>query len=180
MFYFKRFGNSKGQALVEAALTAPLIVFFLFMIIWFARIMLTWQQITGAARYGTDMIAYTSFSKEDIGKYITNYLCDKGNIGRTLDSSTATLHIDVNIHDQPPHDYSLSLIKNIKNFNPVGLADTVKNILPVVQNSSVTITYTYKTPPVMHIVGIPELNIKAYSEVLSGTGSAGQKKRSGT
>jgi Flp pilus assembly protein TadG len=33
--------QSKGQALIEAALVVPLIIIFLFAVLWFVRIMLT-------------------------------------------------------------------------------------------------------------------------------------------
>ena len=95
MFARKMINGKKGQALIEAALTAPLIIFFLFTIIWFGRVVLTWQQLVGAARYGTDLIAYTPYSEEEISRDIRNYLCHGNNIGRTLDRSTDTLKIEV-------------------------------------------------------------------------------------
>ncbi|MDR0819943.1 MAG: pilus assembly protein [Endomicrobium sp.] len=61
MFYFKCFKQSRGQALVEAALIVPPIILFLFTVIWFACVMLTWQQISTAARYGTDFNCIYSF-----------------------------------------------------------------------------------------------------------------------
>lgn len=178
MFIFKCFGKSKGQSLVEAALTAPLIVFFLFTIIWFAGVMLTWQQITGAARYGTDMIAYTDFSKNSIENNIRNYLCHRNTIGRTLNPDRNILDINVNINDQKPMDYTLS-IKNIQSFNPLNFLEQIQGIAPgfIAEKSSVIITYKYKLPRILRTTGREFLEIKARSEVLSGFGGAGQRKR---
>lgn len=181
MFILKRFGKSKGQALVEAALTAPLIVFFLFTVIWFAGVMLTWQQITGAARYGSDLIAYTDFSQNSIENNIRSYLCDSHTIGRTLNPDRNVLKINVDIKDQPPMDYSINIdsLKNLINYNPFNLLRHFQNIAPsfVAGTSSVEINYEYRLPAVLRIAGRESLTIKARSEVLTGFGGAGQKRR---
>jgi hypothetical protein len=175
MLFVNGFRNHKGQSLTEAALIMPLVVLFLFTIIWFAKIMLTWQQITGAARYGTDLISYTPFSKSYIKQDIINYLCDVKNIGRTLDRNK--LEINIEIHDAATIDYTLSL-ENFSSFNPLEILDDIKSLTPVGQEkSSVEIIYTYNTPFLLKAIGKETIQIKAHSEVLSGTGSAGQKTR---
>jgi len=166
--------NIKGQALVEAALITPLIVFFLFTLVWFARIMLTWQQIIGAARYGTDLIAYTNFSKSSIENYVISYLCDKNNIGRTLDPDKLT--VEAKIQNQPKIDFSISF-SSLLNFNPQNIIDTLIAVSPAAPMSSVTVTYKYRTPLVLRAAGREYIEIKAVSEVLNGSGSAGEKKR---
>jgi len=176
MLCFKRF-HSKGQSLVEAALFTPLIVFFLLTIVWFARVVLTWQQITGAARYGTDLLAYTNYSKSTIENLITSYLCDTGNVGRTLDKDKLT--VTVTPHDCSSLDFSLSFDSLSNFFNPeniLGLADSLLFFNST--KSTVDIAYTYKLPSILKIAGQENLTIKAHSEVLSGTGSAGMQKRS--
>ena len=181
MFIFKRFGKSKGQALVEAALTAPLIVFFLFTVIWFAGIMLTWQQITGAAKYGTDLIAYTDFSQQSIENNIRNYLCDRNTIGRKLNPDRNVLNIRVDINDQPRMDYRISIF-NTESYNPLNVLEQIGGIaMPFIENSSsVVITYEYRMPAVFRSLSRREtLKITARSEVLTGFGSAGQKRRRG-
>jgi Flp pilus assembly protein TadG len=176
MICFKSFKKSKGQALVEAALAAPLIVFFLFTIIWFARVMLTWQQLESAARYGTDMIAYTPFSENRIKSDIQNYLCNRSNIGRTLDADN--LGIEIVLNDYPRIGILLSFEDSAGGIS--GMLDSIKSyaegILPFAKKSYVEVSYSYRTPPLLRLVS-ENITIKARSEVLSGTGSAGSKIR---
>ena len=47
--------NNKGQAFVEAAFIFPIMVVLIFSVIWFARILLTWQQLISATRLLQDM-----------------------------------------------------------------------------------------------------------------------------
>ncbi|MCL1972610.1 MAG: pilus assembly protein [Endomicrobia bacterium] len=181
--------NKNGQALVEAALIAPLMVFFLFTVIWFGRMMLTWQQISGAARYGTDMIAYTDFSKQYIETEIKNYLCNNFTIGRTLDREKLT--VTVSIKDlKEPIDFTLDnfiTMEIIKNpFKLIGeLTSKVENVWEVLNpkklitiednKSSVKITYEYKAPPIMRLLRQENIKLKAYSSVLADTGSPGSR-----
>lgn len=190
--------NKNGQALVEAALTAPLIVFFLFTIIWFGGIMLTWQQITGAARYGTDMIAYTPYDKRYIENEIKNYLCSNLTIGRVLDRNQ--LEIEISIKDlKEPIDFTLDNVINesLLDINPIkiienliGVFDKLKNqientwdvvnpknlINPDANKSFVEIRYNYKAPRVMSIfMQDDHIQIKARSTVLVDSGSSGSR-----
>ncbi len=174
MLYLTAFKKSKGQALVEAALIAPLIVLFLFTVIWFARVMLTWQQLITAARYGTDMMAYTPFSKTYIEKDIENYLCSAGNVGRILERDKLT--VEAVPKDYKKQDFTVSF-SNLESFNPLNLAERAKGILPVAAKSYVKITYKYRLPPLFRIAGREDFEIRAYSEVLTGTGSPGQQDR---
>ncbi|AKL97811.1 TadE family protein [Endomicrobium proavitum] len=177
----KRFKNSKpalrskGQSLVEAALFMPLIVFFLFAVVWFARVALTWQQLTGAARYGTDLLVYTRYSEDTIKGFIINYLCHSSNIGRTLDREK--LNVVVKANDSQKLDYSLSL-DNIANFSPTELVKLKDSLLAVnLKKSYVELVYTYKIPPILKFTGRENIEIKARSEILSGTGSSSETKR---
>jgi hypothetical protein len=176
----QHFKNTNGQALAEAALTAPLIVLFLFSVIWFGRIVLTWQQISGAARHGTDMIAYTDFSKNEIKADIVNYLCHGRNLGRILEKSPDALKIDIEINDLPSRiDYTLGIekVEDIERFNPVSIIETLAASNPLAPRMSyVEITYSYKVPPVLRFYK-ETLDIKVRSEVLSDTGSPGKNKR---
>jgi Flp pilus assembly protein TadG len=167
--------GSKGQALVEAALIAPLIVFFLFTIIWFGSVMLTWQQLVGAARYGTDLIAYTPLSKNAIKQDIINYLCHERTVGRILDKNK--LDIDVETKDAVPINFTLS-IENIFSSNFVSMVKTVKDISMFPDKSYVEVRYKYRFPRVISAIsGREEFWLKARSELLSGDASAGYKKR---
>ena len=77
--------NTKGQAFTEAIFVFPVIIVLIFSVVWFARVLLTWQQLVSATRYGTDMIANTTLSSDDIKKDIENYLTNKMIEGRRLD-----------------------------------------------------------------------------------------------
>ncbi|MDR3256571.1 MAG: pilus assembly protein [Endomicrobium sp.] len=178
MSYLKWIKQSRGQALVEAALIVPLIVFFLFTIVLFARIMLTWQQISTAARYGTDLIAYTPFSEKYIREDIKDYLCNARTIGRTLDPEKLDIIIEINDYESMKYDLSITDISSITSFNPVNILNTITGLTPVLTKKSfVEIKYSYKIPAILKIIGKENIEIKTRSEILSGTGSQGALKR---
>ncbi|MDR3253696.1 MAG: pilus assembly protein [Endomicrobium sp.] len=153
MFCFKRFKQSAGQTLVEASLIAPLIVFFLIMIIWFARIMLTWQQISTAARYGTDLIAYTSFNEQYIKDDIKDYLCNTKTIGRTLDSDKLNIIIEINDYEPMKYDFNINNISDFTKFNLVSIINNIAGLTPVFcKKSFVEIKYSYKIPKILKIL----------------------------
>jgi hypothetical protein len=164
-----------GQALVEAALIAPLIVFFLFGIIWFAGVVLTWQQLVGAARYGTDLLVYTPLGDTAIKRDITNYLCNKKTAGRILDSNK--LDIKIVFKDAVPINYTLSF-ENIFSSEFFSKINTIKDLFPVPETSYIEIRYKYKAPRLLRLVsGREDFWLKTRSEVLTGDGSAGYNKR---
>jgi Flp pilus assembly protein TadG len=178
MLYLKRLKQSRGQSLVEASLIAPLIVFFLFTIIWFACVMLTWQQISTAARYGTDLIAYTSFNVAYIKNDIKDYLCNTKTVGRTLDPEKLDIKIEINDYESVKYDFDIKDISSITTLNPVNVLNTFKGLIPSLnQKSFVEITYSYKIPIILKIIGEKNIKIKARSEVLSGSGSPKAAKR---
>ncbi|MDR1523467.1 MAG: pilus assembly protein [Endomicrobium sp.] len=155
----------RGQALVEAALIAPLIVVFLFAVVWFASLMLTWQQILTATEYGIDLITYTNFDKKYIENDIKNYLCDAKTLGRVLDLNRLIVKVEIN--DYKPVDVDIDFIKpDITSF---GSLDIVKGLVP--KNSFVEITYSYKIPKILKVIGKETIKIRSKLEVLSGTGS---------
>ncbi|MDR2773077.1 MAG: pilus assembly protein, partial [Elusimicrobiota bacterium] len=156
---FKNFNNNDGQSLTEAALIMPLVSFFLFTVIWFGQIMLTWQQLVGAARYGTDLISYTPFSKIYIEQDIVNYLCDKKTIGRTLNEDK--LKVVVKIYDVKKMDFTLSL-DNISNLNPLDFISNIGALNPFTEDKSyVEIVYSYDMPFVFKLMGKESIDIKA-------------------
>ncbi|MDR2860778.1 MAG: pilus assembly protein, partial [Elusimicrobiota bacterium] len=127
MIFEKQINNSRGQSLVEAALICPIIVFFLFALVWFARVSLTWQQLIGGARYGTDMIAYTDMNKTDIENAIVDYLCNN-KTGRILDSSK--LNVNINIADANKIDYELTLENVIDTAFFTRILNNLENMFP--------------------------------------------------
>ena len=79
--------DSKAQALLETLLIIPVLMVLLVGLFWFSRVLITKQQLIMAARYGTDLIANTNLSEQQIKKEIRNYLSDKNIEGRKLDPS---------------------------------------------------------------------------------------------
>jgi hypothetical protein len=175
MSYLKHLKQSRGQALVEGALFAPLIVFFLFTVLWFAGVMLTWQQISTAARYGTDLITYTSFSGEYIESDIRDYLCNVKTIGRILNSDRLDIRIEINDYESAEYNFDIS---DIVEATPGRIFNAVMKLTPKLSKSSVVeIRYLYKIPKIFKILGREFIELKARSEVLSGVGSQRVLKR---
>ncbi|MDD2523766.1 MAG: TadE family protein [Endomicrobiia bacterium] len=158
--------NRKGNAFVEALFILPMMVLMFVSVIWFARVLLTWQQLISATRYGTDMIATTTLNAYDIKKDIENYLTHRMIDGRRLDAEKIK-EINVDINDYPKIDINVRDLTKI--FNDIN--GLIKGLLiPNADVSSVKITYCYDLPNIMHFVGLKEINITAKSSVLSGSG----------
>ena len=102
--------NNKGQAFLEGIFILPIVVVLIFSVVWFGRVLLTWQQLISATRYGTDMIANTSLSKEDIKKDIENYLTHRMIEGRKLDKEKIK-EIKVDIKDYTTPEINILNIK---------------------------------------------------------------------
>ena len=98
--------DNKGQAFLEGIFILPIIVVLIFSVVWFARVLLTWQQLVSATRYGTDMIANTSLSKEDIKKDIENYLTHRMIDGRKLNKDKIK-EIKIDIKDYTISDVNV-------------------------------------------------------------------------
>ena len=154
--------NKKGQAFTEAVFIFPVIVVLIFSVVWFARVLLTWQQLVSATRYGTDMIANTNLSSDDIKKDIKNYLTNKMIEGRRLDVDKIK-DITVDIKDYNGIDYNITDLSNISNFVQ-GL------FIPSNELSTVSISYSYDLPKIMNIIGMEEFIIKTKLSVLAGSG----------
>ena len=154
--------NNKGQAFAEAIFIFPIIIVLIFSVVWFARVLLTWQQLISATRYGTDMIANTNLSSADIKKDIENYLTNKMIEGRRLDIDKIK-EINVDIKNYEPLDYNLADLSKISNF--------VQSLfIPSAELSTVSITYSYELPGIMNFVGMEEFTIKTKLSVLAGSG----------
>ena len=154
--------NNKGQAFTEAIFLFPIIIVLIFSVVWFARVLLTWQQLISATRYGTDMIANTTLSGEDIKKDIKNYLTNKMIEGRRLDTDKIK-DITVDIKGYNGIDYNITDLSNISSFVQ-GL------FIPSNELSTVSISYSYDLPKIMNIVGMEEFIIKTKLSVLAGSG----------
>ena len=158
--------NNKAQAFTEAIFIFPVIIVMIFFIVWTAIVLLTWQQLITATRYGTDMIVNTNLSHEDIKKDIENYLTHRNIEGRRLDLNKIK-EIAVDIRDYPKTDINFTNLANLFG-NITNLINGI--ILPTTEFSSVSITYSYDLPLFLHFTGLKEFNIKTKLFVLSGSG----------
>ncbi len=154
--------NTKGQAFTEAIFVFPVIIVLIFSVVWFARVLLTWQQLVSATRYGTDMIANTTLSSDDIKKDIENYLTNKMIEGRRLDIEKIK-EINIDIKKYEPISYNFTDLSAISGFGQ-GL------FIPSNQSSTVSISYSYDLPKIMNVVGMEEFVIKTKLSVLAGSG----------
>jgi hypothetical protein len=178
MFCLKFVKQSSGQALVEVALIAPLVILFLLAILWFARIMLTWQQISTAARYVADPLSYTPFSVKYIEIDIKDYLCAANTIGRTIDPRKLNIKIEENDYKPIKYDFDITNFSSFAVLSPYSFLNVLKDFIACFnKKSSVEVTYTCNIPKILRIIGNDSIKITARASVLSGTGSIGTLHR---
>ncbi|GAB1401222.1 hypothetical protein MASR1M68_01330 [Elusimicrobiota bacterium] len=158
--------NNNGQALTELVLMAPVLILFIITVIWFARVMLTWQQLISASRYGTDMIANTTLSAEEIEKDIKNYLTHHWIEGRKLDKNQIK-EIKADIKDYPKLSLTITDIPS----SLANIGEIIKGfVIPSKNLSSISISYQYDTPKFISLTTGKKLDLIIKSRVLSGTG----------
>ena len=86
----KRFRNQRGAALLETAVTLPLILFVSVGIFEFGRAYQTWQIITNAAREGARMAVLPGTTDSGVRTRVQTYMTD----GMLTAAATATVNID--------------------------------------------------------------------------------------
>lgn len=162
--------NRKGQAMVETILFLPLIAVFIVMIAWFAELMITRQQLLMAARYGTDLIVYTSMDEQQIRGQITDYLCGKNMPGRKLDPKRLP---EKNIKIKIERFHTV----RVDEFNPFSWLRCTQDIMDT-KTSSVDIYYEFNIPGMFSAFSflsggaLPKtIRLAGRSEVLAGTGA---------
>ena len=82
--------NERGAALIEAAVTIPLILLISVAIFEFGRAYQTWQVLTNAAREGARVAVISGTTDADVRGAVNNYM-SIGQLGTVADS-----YIDVN------------------------------------------------------------------------------------
>ena len=70
----KRMRSEKGAALIEAAITVPVILLISVGIFEFGRAYQTWQVLTNAAREGARMAVITASTDADVTARVRNYM----------------------------------------------------------------------------------------------------------
>jgi Flp pilus assembly protein TadG len=82
--------GERGSALIEAALTLPLLLLVSVGIFEFGRVFQTWQVLTNAAREGARMAVLPGMASSDVQTRVRQYLQD----GQLGDYAGATIVID--------------------------------------------------------------------------------------
>lgn len=85
----KRIRSEKGAALLEAAITMPIILLISVGIFEFGRAYQTWQVLTNAAREGARMAVISGSTDTDVATRVRNYM----KAGSLPNYSTATVTI---------------------------------------------------------------------------------------
>ena len=163
--------NCRGQAMIEMVVLFPILVILASMITWWGRLTITKQQLLSAARYGTDLIYYTSdtsspFTEQDVQDDIINYLTDKQNEGRKLNPEKLQIKVKIN------RPAKVNPFNAMMPINPFTLAD---------EASYVEVYYKFSLPTIFKAfsqflgsANLPdEITISARSAVLAGTGAKG-------
>jgi Flp pilus assembly protein TadG len=89
----KRIKNQRGAALLETAITLPLILLITVGIFEFGRAYQTWQVLTNAAREGARIAVLPDYTAADVNNSVRNYMTS----GRLTNASTATISIVRNV-----------------------------------------------------------------------------------
>ena len=156
--------RSKGQTLIETILVVPVLLIIVFMIFWFARILLTRQQIQMAARYGTDLMVYTNMNEDQIKREIKDYLCTSKEGGRLLERDKIKINLKIDRFPEIRIDNAMDVLTQF--------------FAPLDHTSYAEIGYTIATPKLFsawddylgHTKINDSLTVSARSEVLAGTG----------
>ncbi len=89
----KRFKNQRGAALLETAITLPLILLISVGIFEFGRAYQTWQVLTNAAREGARIACLPDYTDTQVTTTVRNYLTS----GRLPGANSATITIVRNV-----------------------------------------------------------------------------------
>src|SRR3954449_12554974 len=86
----KRFRNQRGAALLETAVTLPLILLVSVGIFEFGRAYQTWQVLTNAAREGARLAVINGSTDADVTTRVRNYM----SAGQLPNAATASVTIN--------------------------------------------------------------------------------------
>ena len=89
----KRFKNQRGAALLETAITLPLILLITVGIFEFGRAYQTWQVLTNAAREGARIACLPDYTDTQVTTTVRNYLTS----GRLTGASSASITVVRNV-----------------------------------------------------------------------------------
>ena len=89
----KRFRNQRGAALIETAITIPLVLLVSVAIFEFGRAYQTWQVLTNAAREGARVAVLEAYTDTQVTDIVRNYLTG----GRLPNAASASIQLDRNV-----------------------------------------------------------------------------------
>ena len=84
------FKNQRGAALIETAITIPIVLLVSVAIFEFGRAYQTWQVLTNASREGARIAIIAGTTDQQITDAVRNYLTN----GRLTNAGSATVNID--------------------------------------------------------------------------------------
>lgn len=90
---FKRLRNQRGAALIETAVTIPLVLLVSVSIFEFGRAYQTWQVLTNAAREGARISILTEQTDTQVTAAVRNYMTS----GRLPSAASAPINIERNV-----------------------------------------------------------------------------------
>lgn len=85
----KRLRNQRGAALIETAITIPLVLLVSVAIFEFGRAYQTWQVLTNAAREGARIAVLEAYTDDQVTTTVRNYLTG----GQLSNADTASIDI---------------------------------------------------------------------------------------
>lgn len=85
--------NQRGAALIETAITIPIILLISVAIFEFGRAYQTWQVVTNASREGARIAVISGTSDDDITAAVRNYMTS----GRLSEAASAGVSINRNV-----------------------------------------------------------------------------------
>ena len=90
---FKRLRNQRGAALLETAVTLPLVLLVSVSIFEFGRAYQTWQVLTNAAREGARVSVLEAYTDAQVTTTVRNYLTG----GRLTNAASASITVVRNV-----------------------------------------------------------------------------------
>ncbi len=87
----KRIRNQRGAALLETAITIPIVLLLTVSVFEFGRAYQTWQVITNAAREGARVAVLAGYTDAQVSDTVTNYMKSGQLPELTVDAATITV-----------------------------------------------------------------------------------------
>jgi Flp pilus assembly protein TadG len=129
----KRIRNQRGNALIETAITIPIVLFVCVAIFEFGRAYQTWQVLTNAAREGARIAVIVGNTDQQVKDAVSNYLTN-GNITKP---ASAVVNIDRN---EPMGDNTASRVTISYPFDFIMLNPVAKLVVKTSTTGSGTVT----------------------------------------